>query len=67
MATRFTVEEALMDDDFDLCDGEASDEGKEIYGYIGEPVLRRTDVEGVGESLVDGPPDNRDDDDARRK
>lgn len=64
MATWFTVEEALealMDDDLGLSDGEASDEeGEDIYGYIGEPVLRRTDIEGLGESVVDGPLDDLD-------
>ena len=40
MASRYTIEEVL-DDDFGLSDGESSDEeGDDIYGYIGEGVLR---------------------------
>ena len=49
--------EAILDDDFGLSDGESSDEeGEDIYGYIGEPVLHCTDVEEkLGEAVVDGP------------
>ena len=45
--------EAILDDDFGLSDGGSSDEeGEDIYGYVGEPVLRRDDVNGVGDSIV---------------
>lgn len=59
MAKRLTVDEALeatLDDDFGLSDGESSDEeGEDTYGYLGEPVLHRTDIEELGEAVVDGP------------
>ena len=54
MASRYTIE-AIFDDEFRLSDGESSDDdGKDIYGYVGEPVLRRTDVRNLGESIVAG-------------
>ena len=56
MASRYTIEEALeaiLDDDFGLSDGETSDEdGEDIYHYVGEPVLRRIDVQDLGDSIV---------------
>ena len=56
MASRYTIEEAILDDDFGLSDGGSSDEeGEDIYGYVGEPVLRRDDVNVVGDSIVNGP------------
>ena len=54
MASRYTIDEALeaiLDDDFGLSDGDSSDEeGEDIYGYVGEPVLRRADVDILGDS-----------------
>ena len=59
MASRYTVEEAIeaiLVDDFGLSDGRSSDEeGEDIYGCVGEPVLRRDDVNGVGDSIVNSP------------
>lgn len=59
MASRYTLEEALeaiLDDDFGLSDGGSSDkEGEDIYGYVGESVLRRSDVNAVGDSIVNAP------------
>ena len=56
MASRYMIEaaiEAIFDDEFGLSDGESSDEdGKDIYGYVGEPVLRHADVRHLEESIV---------------
>ena len=54
MALRYTIK-AIFDDVFRLSDGESSNEdGEDIYGYVGEPILRRADVRDLGESIVAG-------------
>ena len=66
MASRYTIDEALeaiLDDDFGLSDGDSSDEeGEDIYCYVGEPVLRRADVDILGGSIADGLLVDREDD-----
>ena len=60
MATRrFTVDEALeavFDDDFGLSDGESSEEeeGDDLYALLGDPVVRRSDIDALTHDLVDG-------------
>ena len=66
MATRFTTEEALdaiLNDDFGLSDGEDSEmEGEDIYGYLGESVLDRGDVEDLSHGVAPGNDDEDADD-----
>ena len=66
MASRYTIDEALeaiLDDDFGLSDGDSSDEeGEDIYCYVGEPVLRRADVDILGGSIADSLLVDREDD-----
>ena len=48
MAARFTVDEvldAVFEYDFGLSDGDLSDEGEDIYGYIGGRLLSRANLE----------------------
>ena len=57
--SRYTIVAALeviFDDNFGLSDGDSSDEnGDDIYGYVGEPVLRQADIRDLSESIVGGP------------
>ena len=55
ISARFTVDEvldAVFDDDFGLSDGDSSEEGEDIYSYIGEPVLSRANLEKVSNRLT---------------
>ena len=67
MATwRFTVEEALdavFDDNFSLSDGESSEEeeGGDLYALLGEPVIRRSDIDALTRDLVVSDDDGNDD------
>ena len=55
MASRYTVEEAIEAILDDFGGGSSDEEGEDIYGYVREPVLRRDDVNGVGDSIVNSP------------
>ena len=68
MATRrLTVDEALdavFDDDFGLSDGESSEEeGDDLYALLGEPVVRRSDIDALTRDLVDDDDGSTNDDD----
>ena len=69
MATRrFTVDEALeavFDDDFGLSDGESSEEeeGDDLYALLGDPIVRRSDIDALTRDLVDGDGDGDSDGD----
>ena len=53
MASKYTFKAIF--NKFGLSDSELNNkDSKDIYGYVGEPVLRRTDVQDLGESIVAG-------------